>query len=126
MAVSLEDHEFYNSGNMEKPIAITDLTARPARREDAAAIAEIYNQGIQDRIATFETDPRVPADIEPWFDNAYGFISVVEPSGEVVGYAVAPPLLRPPRPPRHRSVFCVRPPHQPRPRCRPSGDGGAD
>ena len=31
---------------------------RAARREDAAAITEIYNQGIEDRIATFETEPR--------------------------------------------------------------------
>jgi L-amino acid N-acyltransferase YncA len=30
------------------------LTTRPARREDAPAITDIYNQGIEDRIATFE------------------------------------------------------------------------
>jgi len=76
---------------MEKSIAIPGLAARPARREDAAAIAEIYNQGIEDRIATFETEPRAVSDILPWFDHAHAFVSVTEPSGEVVGYAVAHP-----------------------------------
>jgi len=65
------------------------LIARPARREDAAAITEIYNQGIEDRIATFETEPRAVADIEPWFEHALAFVSVVDPLGEVAGYAVA-------------------------------------
>ncbi|MGZ6020868.1 MAG: arsinothricin resistance N-acetyltransferase ArsN1 family A [Phenylobacterium sp.] len=67
------------------------MAARPARREDAEAIAEIYNQGIEDRIATFETEPRTAADIAPWFDHALAFVSVTDPSGEVVGYAVAHP-----------------------------------
>jgi len=65
------------------------LSARPARREDAAAITEIYNQGIEDRIATFETELRTVEDIAPWFDHALAFVSVVDASGEVVGYAVA-------------------------------------
>jgi len=67
------------------------LTARPARREDAAAITEIYNQGIEDRIATFETEPRSVADIEPWFDHAHAFVAVTGRSGDVIGYAVAHP-----------------------------------
>ena len=32
------------------------ITVRPANPDDAAAIAEIYNQGIRARIATFETE----------------------------------------------------------------------
>jgi phosphinothricin acetyltransferase len=76
---------------MEKSIAIAAFTARPSRREDAAAITEIYNQGIEDRIATFETEPRAISDIMPWFDQAQGFFSVIEPSGKLVGYAVAHP-----------------------------------
>jgi len=67
------------------------LTARPARREDTAAITEIYNQGIEERIATFETEPRSVADVEPWFDHAHAFVSVADATGEVVGYAVAHP-----------------------------------
>jgi L-amino acid N-acyltransferase YncA len=37
--------------------------ARVATREDAPAIARIYNEGIADRLATFETEPRTPDDI---------------------------------------------------------------
>jgi L-amino acid N-acyltransferase YncA len=37
---------------------------------DAAAIAEIYNQGITDRIATFEIEPRSATDIVGWFTGA--------------------------------------------------------
>ena len=67
------------------------LTVRAARREDAPAITAIYNQGIEDRIGTFETVPRAVADIEPWFDHAKAFVSVENGAGEVVGYAVAHP-----------------------------------
>ncbi|THD61147.1 arsinothricin resistance N-acetyltransferase ArsN1 family A [Phenylobacterium sp.] len=67
------------------------LKARPAKRADAPAITEIYNQGIEDRIATFETEPRSPADIAAWFEDALAFVSVVDPAGHVVGYAVAHP-----------------------------------
>ncbi len=34
------------------------LKTRLATTADAAAIAAIYNEGIADRIATFETEPR--------------------------------------------------------------------
>ena len=68
-----------------------NLTSRPARREDAEAVTLIYNQGIEDRIATFETEPRTSADVLPWFDHAHAFVSVTDASGEVVGYAVAHP-----------------------------------
>jgi phosphinothricin acetyltransferase len=67
------------------------LATRPARLEDAAAIAEIYSEGIADRIATFETEPRAAADIAPWFDSAHAFVAVVDGAGQVVGYAVAHP-----------------------------------
>ncbi len=46
---------------------MADLYTRPATTADAAAIAEIYNQGIADRIATFETEPRTATDIAGWF-----------------------------------------------------------
>jgi L-amino acid N-acyltransferase YncA len=38
-------------------------TTRAAQPVDAPAIAAIYNQGIADRIATFETEPRSAEDI---------------------------------------------------------------
>ena len=67
------------------------LRARPACREDATAITHIYNQGIEDRIGTFETVPRTVEQIEEWFDGAPAFVAVEDESGEVVGYAVAHP-----------------------------------
>jgi L-amino acid N-acyltransferase YncA len=70
---------------------MAELTARPARREDAPSIAAIYNQGIEDRVGTFETEPRRPPDIEAWFDHAKAFVAVENVAGEVVGYAVAHP-----------------------------------
>lgn len=42
------------------------VTVRPARHGDAAAIAEIYNQGIRGRGATFETEERSVEDRERW------------------------------------------------------------
>lgn len=67
------------------------LTIRPARPADAAAITEIYNQGIEDRIATFETEPRVEAQIAEWFETALAIVAVEDPDGAVAGYAVAHP-----------------------------------
>ncbi|MGZ6014503.1 MAG: arsinothricin resistance N-acetyltransferase ArsN1 family A [Phenylobacterium sp.] len=69
----------------------TALRPRPARREDAARIAHIYNQGIEDRIGTFETTPREVADIEAWFDHSRAFVAVEDEAGAVLGYAVAHP-----------------------------------
>lgn len=67
------------------------LSARPARLADAPAITEIYNQGIEDRIATFETEPRVVAQIEAWFGHALAILAVEDGDGQVAGYAVAHP-----------------------------------
>ena len=62
-----------------------DLLARPARLEDAEAIARIYNEGIADRVATFETRLRVAADVETWFDGVHPAV-VVECNGEVIAF----------------------------------------
>ncbi len=43
------------------------MRLRLATPDDAPAIAAIYNQGIQDRVATFETRLRTPQEIEQWF-----------------------------------------------------------
>lgn len=73
------------------PKNLSVLTARPAVRDDAGVIAEIYNEGIEDRVGTFETEPRTVEAIEAWFDHAKAFVSVEDETGEVVGYAVAHP-----------------------------------
>ena len=62
------------------------ITTRPATPADAAAIAKIYNQGIEDRIATFETRPRAPEEIARWFDGVHPIV-VAEEAGQVVGFA---------------------------------------
>jgi L-amino acid N-acyltransferase YncA len=35
-----------------------ETTVRDARLDDAGAIARMYREGIEDRVATFETEPR--------------------------------------------------------------------
>ena len=66
------------------------MIARPASGEDAAAIAVIYNEGIADRVATFETRPRTPEDIAEWFDRPHPVV-VVEDGGKVVAFASLSP-----------------------------------
>ncbi len=62
------------------------MTSRPATLDDADAIARIYNQGIEDRLATFETRPRSADDIRAWFDGVHPIV-VVEEDSEVVAFA---------------------------------------
>jgi L-amino acid N-acyltransferase YncA len=61
------------------------MKTRPATLDDAATIAAIYNQGIEDRIATFETRLRSAADTRNWFDGRHPVV-VVEAEGEVVAF----------------------------------------
>jgi L-amino acid N-acyltransferase YncA len=65
-------------------------TTRPATRADAPAITAIYNQGIADRIATFETEPRSPDDIAGWFTSGR-LIMVAEGAQGVVAFAASFP-----------------------------------
>jgi phosphinothricin acetyltransferase len=62
------------------------MLARLATSADSPAIARIYNEGIEDRIATFETELRSPDDVAVWFDGVHPIV-VVEHKGEVVGFA---------------------------------------
>jgi phosphinothricin acetyltransferase len=66
------------------------LRHRRARPEDAEAIAAIYNEGIEDRLATFETRLRSAEDIARWFDDGFPLV-VVEEEGGVVAWASAAP-----------------------------------
>jgi L-amino acid N-acyltransferase YncA len=63
------------------------LKARAARIDDARAIAAIYNQGIADRVATFETTPRTPEQIARWFDGRHPIVVVEDDTGSVVAFA---------------------------------------
>jgi hypothetical protein len=48
---------------------MAEWKTRAATLADAAAIASIYNEGIADRIATFETEPRSRGQIAEWFNG---------------------------------------------------------
>ena len=64
------------------------INIRAAAVDDAAAIADIYNQGIADRVATFETEPRSAADIQRRLQDTETFPHLVaEDAGRVVGWA---------------------------------------
>jgi L-amino acid N-acyltransferase YncA len=66
---------------------------RVATEADAAAIAEIYNQGIEDRIATYETEWRAAEDRRTWLRSIAGRYPAVvaEAEGQVAGWAGAGP-----------------------------------
>lgn len=61
------------------------VTVRPAGPADAAAVARIYNEGIEDRNATFETRLRTAADMQARIADEP--MIVAERSGAVVGFA---------------------------------------
>ncbi len=63
--------------------------ARAARPDDAPAIAAIYNEGIADRIATFETEPRTSGQVATWFDGRHPIIVVEHPGRSVVAFAAS-------------------------------------
>jgi phosphinothricin acetyltransferase len=62
---------------------------RPATAADAAAIAAIYNQGIQERSATFTTDAQSADAILPLIGDTTRPLLVAERDGAVVGWARA-------------------------------------
>jgi L-amino acid N-acyltransferase YncA len=62
------------------------METRLATTADAAAIAEIYNQGIADRVATFETRLRTVDDIRGWFTATHPSVVVVA-ENEVIAFA---------------------------------------
>ena len=61
------------------------MVARHATPDDGEAIARIYNQGIEDRVATFETRVRSVEDVRAWFDGVHPIV-VVEENGRVIAF----------------------------------------
>jgi L-amino acid N-acyltransferase YncA len=80
------DHELRSRNRLDDA---EKLRSRPAASGDAAAIAEIYNQGIEDRIATLDTQPRSAGEIERLLTARAGRYPaiVVERGGQVIGFA---------------------------------------
>jgi L-amino acid N-acyltransferase YncA len=54
------------------------MPVRPALLTDAVVIADIYNQGIEDRVATLETRLRSAGDIASWMDGAHPILLAEE------------------------------------------------
>lgn len=68
---------------------IDELQVRRAEPGDAARIAEIYNEGIRGRGATFETRERAPEEVRGWLEDPRYPVLVAESEGEVVGWVAA-------------------------------------
>jgi len=75
------------------------MRVRAASPADAAVICDIYNQGIDDRIATFETAPRTVADVRTWFNSSHPIVVVEDAAGRVIAFASTSP---------YRSRDCYR------------------
>src|SRR2546423_11751256 len=60
---------------------------RVAAQADAAAIVTIYNQGIEDRVATFETRLRTPQEVEQWFDGTHPIVVLETDQRQVIAFA---------------------------------------
>ncbi|RKQ91914.1 phosphinothricin acetyltransferase [Solirubrobacter pauli] len=67
---------------------MSDVELRAGRADDVAAVTAIYNAGIADRVATFETRPRDPHELRGWATDGQPFI-VAEQDGRVLGFARA-------------------------------------
>jgi len=67
---------------------------RAAAAADGAAICEIFNEGIVDRVATLETELRTPAEREEWLRarSPRHPVFVAELNGEVVAWASLNPF----------------------------------
>lgn len=63
------------------------MRSRAAEPADADAIAAIYNEGIEDGIATFETRLRTADDVRRWFGTRFPVVVVEDPSGRVIAFA---------------------------------------
>ncbi len=66
------------------------MRVRLAVPEDATAIAAIYNEGIDERIATFETRHRRPEDVRCWIGRRYPVVIVEDDEGPVAFAAALP------------------------------------
>ena len=67
-----------------------DWNTRTAGSADIPRITEIYNQGIEDRVATFETRLRNTAEMEEWLlgrENRYTVVVIEDEQGTVQGWA---------------------------------------
>lgn len=73
---------------------MSSIGIRPAQSDDADAIAGIYNQGIEERVATLETEPRSGEERRAWL-AARGSrhpVIIAEREGRIVGWGSLNPF----------------------------------
>lgn len=68
------------------------MTIRPARPDDAVAIAAIANEIIRDTLVTFTTMQRTPAQITSEINSRAGHYLVGVSDGQVAGFATYAPF----------------------------------
>lgn len=69
-------------------MGVTSVAIRPARSADAQAICDIYNEGIEDRVATLETRLRTGDEQRAWLgsrDERHPVV-IAQHEGTVVGW----------------------------------------
>ncbi len=62
------------------------MRLRAATAADVPALTAIYNEGIAEREATFETTPREPAHVAAWLREGRPFV-VADDHGRIAGFA---------------------------------------
>jgi L-amino acid N-acyltransferase YncA len=77
-------YEAHVNGSERPPLSI-----RPALPENAGRVAEIFNQGVEDRVATFETREATPEDAARWIAEDVVILGVRDET--IVGWAKASP-----------------------------------
>jgi hypothetical protein len=71
------------------------MRARYATSTDADAVVAIYNEGIADGIATFETRLRTADDVKEWFGGRFPAVVVENDAGAVIAFASTSSRTRP-------------------------------
>jgi L-amino acid N-acyltransferase YncA len=68
---------------------LVDIVIRESRESDISSIQEIYNQGIEDRIATLEVELKDESYMKDWYEKHKGRFKVIvaEQEGKIVGWA---------------------------------------
>ena len=74
--------------------SVSRRRVRAAGAADLPAIRRIYNEGIADRQATLESEPKTAAEIDAWFARHTGrcAVLVAEEDGGVAGWASLAPF----------------------------------
>jgi L-amino acid N-acyltransferase YncA len=67
------------------------MQVRPAERSDVDVVAAIYNHGIAERQATFETRARRPHEVAAWLEEGRPFLVAEDDDGTIVGFARVSP-----------------------------------